>query len=158
MISRNRSVDANDVSKKDVDTHYHELFVDQLKEHLPYFESASKKLPHGFTKCKVAITKKRVQSRFEGIEILSGQCSYCRLDAEVYSADKEIKPFSEEFIQEDEHAPFAEVKHKQPLVYTHIIIGELLTHIDIKFCDGYDTRFRIGAALFNAGFDKSVFD
>jgi len=60
--------------------------------------------------------------------------------------------------KEDESAPFAEVKNKKPLVYTDVNIGDLLNHIDIKFCDAYDTWLRIGAALFNSGFEKSVFD
>ena len=61
-------------------------------------------------------------------------------------------------LSEDENAPFMEVKNEKPLVYTDVNIGDLLNHIDIKFCDAYDTWLRIGAALFNSGFEKSVFD
>jgi len=50
------------------------------------------------------------------------------------------------------------VENKRPLSYTAFNIDELLSHIDIKYCDSYDSWFRIGAALFNSGFDQDVFD
>jgi hypothetical protein len=68
-----------------------------------------------------------------------------------------IKPFSESFIGEG-NAPFAEVKNIKPLVYTKINIAELPNHLDIKFCDAHDSWLQIGEALFNADFDKIVFD
>ena len=85
--------------------------------------------------------------------------NYCRADALVYNADQHLEPQAFwKLIKEDASAPFQEVKKRKPLVYTDVNIGDLLNHIDIEFCDAYDTWLRIGAALFNSGFEKSVFD
>jgi len=46
----------------------------------------------------------------------------------------------------------------QPQAYSKINIGELLEHIDLKYCDQYSDWFRIGAALENLGFSYEVFD
>ena len=84
---------------------------------------------------------------------------YCRADALVYNSDQHLEPQAYwKIIKEDVNAPFQEVKNKKPLVYTDVNIGDLLNHIDIELCDAYDSWLRIGAALFNSGFEKSVFD
>jgi len=153
------AIDTRDFFHIDVDTWDHKLFVEQCKNVCPYFERATKKLPHCFIKANHTVATKRVDTIYKGIEILCGQWSYCRADALLYNADQHLEPQAFwKLIKEDASAPFQEVKNQKPLVYTDVNIGDLLNHIDIEFCDAYDTWLRIGAALFNYGFEKSVFD
>jgi hypothetical protein len=47
---------------------------------------------------------------------------------------------------------------KKPISLPRRQCASLLNHIDVEYCDTYDSWLRIGAALFNSGFSKSVFD
>ena len=96
------AIDTSDVYQIDVDTYDHQDEVAYLKDDFPYFESATKKLPHFFVTCENKIENQRVQSVLEGIEVLTGQWSYCHKNAIVYNSEKEIKNLKEEFFQPKE--------------------------------------------------------
>ena len=85
-------IDTRELFHIDVDTQDHELFVERCKDVCPYFESATKKLPHCFVKANHTVATQRVQTIFKDIEILCGQWSYCRADALVYNADQHLEP------------------------------------------------------------------
>ena len=64
------AIDTRDFFQIDVDTWNHEHFVERCKDVCPYFESASKKLPHCFIKANHAVATKRVQTIYEDMKIL----------------------------------------------------------------------------------------
>ena len=60
-------------------------FLEDAKKTFPYFLSSTKKMPHFlfFNKSKTKENKKRFQSIYEDIEILSGSWSYFPLEGEI---------------------------------------------------------------------------
>ena len=56
------AIDTREFFQIDVDTWDHEEYVERCKDVCPYFESASKKLPHCFIKANNSIPTKRVQT------------------------------------------------------------------------------------------------
>ena len=94
------AIDTKQINHIDVDTFDHEAFVEDVKNRHPYFESARKKLPHAFVKFHNPIEGLRIESVLtQQIEVLSGMWSFCRLDAVVYNADKEIHSLSNSFLK-----------------------------------------------------------
>lgn len=151
------AIDTNLYNQIDVDTDEHFDEVEALKERLPYFLSASKGYPHLFCMFHEPIENNRVQTTFEGIEVLSGQWSYCKSDAVVCNADVIIPHMKNAFIKGNK-SQIDNTVNKQPLSYSKVNIDEVLNHIDIKYCDSYDSWLRICAALVNSGFSFETFD
>jgi P4 family phage/plasmid primase-like protien len=143
--------------------------VEEWKTQWPYYLSASKKLPHFFVRFDEAFENDRVaKTKFEGIEILSGQWGWCHKAAEIFNAEKDI-PMLKKSRWVDEHRvkgashpqPIKDVNrevNKTPLLYTEVEIKNILYHIDVYYCDGYESWFRIGCALYNSGYAQEVFD
>ena len=143
--------------------------VEEWKTQWPYYLSASKKLPHFFVRFDEAFENDRVaKTKFEGIEILSGQWGWCHKAAEIFNAEKDI-PVLKKSRWVDEHRvkgashpqPIKDVNrevNKTPLLYTEVEIKNILYHIDVYYCDGYESWFRIGCALYNSGYAQEVFD
>lgn len=146
--------------------------VEEWKKQWPYYLSASKKLPHFFVRFDEAFENDRVaKTKFEGIEILSGQWGWCPKAAEIYNAEKEI-PVLKKSHWVDEHHQIQDKKapqpqpikgvnkeiNKTPLLYSEVEIKNILENIDVSYCDEYESWFRIGCALYNFGCTQEAFD
>ena len=88
------AIDTRVINHLDVDTNEWDdtPFLISMKEELPHFLSATKRLPHIFCKLAKPIMENRIQlTDYEGIEVLSGQWSFCRTDAIVNNCNAEIR-------------------------------------------------------------------
>ena len=147
-------IDTKNIAQLDIDTQEaHEKSI-QLQDTLPYFNSVRKGLPHYFTHLKnKELHKKRIQlpEINDGMEILNGQVSYASYDFKVYNADKELKemniPVPEQTSTNDNKSFL-----KTDTIY------ELLDMINIEYIDNFNSWIRIGASLYNCGYDIEVFD
>ena len=111
------AIDTKQINHIDVDTFEHEAFVQDMKNRLPYFESARKKLPHVSVKFNDPIEGLRVESVLDKqIEVLSGMWSLCPLDALVYNADKEIGSLSNNFLKTEQDKFIENIANKHDTV------------------------------------------
>ena len=152
------AIDTNKVHQIDVDTDYWDdtLWMAHFKENLPYFLSATKGYPHLFCKFDDPIPTKRAQSQFVDIEVLSGQWSLCRADAEVYNCNLELKSVGNGFLKDNR---IDNTPNRTPLQYSNVTdIADILDHLSPNYCDSYDTWLRVGASLVNSGFKEEDFD
>ena len=88
--SEHIAIDTREVYQIDFDTREHEEVMGAMKEKMPYFESATKKLPHCFVKGTEEQRSKRTLTKYKNVEILSGIWSFCEMKAKVYNAEVEI--------------------------------------------------------------------
>ena len=139
--------------------------VEEWKTRWPYYLSASKKLPHFFVKFDEPFKNDRLgKTKYEGIEILSGQWGWCPKTADIINADKEIPVLRKsDFIDVPYHRPKPiedanKEINKKPLSHSAVKIKDILGKINIQYCDQYESWFRIGCALFNSGCSQDVFD
>jgi len=104
------------------------------------------------------------KTKYEGIEILSGQWGWCPKTADIINADKEIPVLRKsDFIDVPYHRPKPiedanKEINKKPLSHSAVKIKDILGKINIQYCDQYESWFRIGCALFNSGCSQDVFD
>jgi P4 family phage/plasmid primase-like protien len=147
-------IDTKDIAHLDIDTPEAHEKTKQLQETLPYFNSVRKGLPHYFTFLKnKELHKKRIQlPEFDnGIELLNGQVSYASYDFQVYNADKELKEMNIPLPQQ------TKPNDDKSFMKTDTI-HELLDIIDIEYIDNFNSWIRIGASLYNCGYEMEVFD
>lgn len=152
--TKNIWIDTKDVAHLDIDTPEAHEKSKQLQETLPYFNSVRKGLPHYFTFLKhKELHKKRIQlPEFDdGMELLNGQVSYAAYDFQVYNADKELKEMNiaiPNITKADDNKSFMK----------NDMIHELLDIINVEYIDNFNSWIRIGASLYNCGYDMEVFD
>ena len=87
-------IDVSNCHHIDVDIEpkmFGEQLVTKMKETFPYFESVTKKLPHFLVQTNLSQTPQRVQTIYEGIEILSGGWAFCEKDAVIHNAHLPIQ-------------------------------------------------------------------
>ena len=60
----------------------------------PYFKSVSKLKPHYFVKGFLGMNRKRTDTKWENVELLCGQGSYCSKDILVINAEKNILDYT----------------------------------------------------------------
>ena len=153
------AIDTRHIQQIDVDTNQHDDgFVGALKEkNFPYFESMTKTYPHFLVKFNEEIDGNRVQTTYEGIEVLCGQWSFCNKDATIFNPEQEIISISNDIIKkkeikEDNFYPDITLK------YSNTTMKDILDKLSSKYYEEYDYWLRIGAVLFNEGYPKSLFD
>lgn len=101
-------------------------------EHLPYFKSISKGLPHYFLKIK---DKSLSRHNPKGGDLLTGQWSYCLRKNIVYNSENEIKEFS-----------VSDFEERISINKFNSVIKKLKERVD-EF--DYDTWLRICFGIFN---------
>jgi len=146
------AIDTFNVYQIDVDTDLHKKEVEDLKTRYPYFESASKKLPHFFVTSDY-VKKLRIQSKYEGIEVLTGQWSFCSVDAIVHNSDFGIKPIDSEFFLSSESKPSLSGESK-PSVKTECsydILEKVVMGLPILSFEAYNDWFVVVCAIVSTG-------
>ena len=88
------ALDTKEVYQIDFDTRERVQEMEKLKGVCPYFESTTKGLPHCFIKSETTAMRNRYATKWEKVELLCGQWSYCPKEAEIYNAEKQIPEFS----------------------------------------------------------------
>ena len=85
------AIDTNIIQQIDIDTENIPAHYEELKDTFPYFNSATKQLPHFFVKIMKdeLINKGNRIVPEPNIDILNGQWSYCLKDNIVYNANAE---------------------------------------------------------------------
>jgi P4 family phage/plasmid primase-like protien len=152
------AIDTTEVAQIDVDTTDHKEKVKSLTDNYPYFKSVGKGLPHIFMKMENPPTCSRFQTKYEGIEVLTKQWSYCNKNAIVLNAENDIPNISYDAIRaEPTKKEQIECNNTYVVNEQTVDIDEMLTHIRQCDCDVYDPWWKIGNALFNSGYDESVF-
>ena len=81
-------VDTSKVNQIDVDGDF------DPKIDTPYFKSVTKQKPHYFVKGFLGLNKKRTDTKWENVELLCGQGSYCSKDILVINAEKNILDYT----------------------------------------------------------------
>jgi len=79
------AIDTSEYYHIDFDTREFKDIREKICKDAPYFLSSSKKLPHVFIKPDEKLDLMRVQTKYEGIEILSGTWSYAPIKTEVFN-------------------------------------------------------------------------
>lgn len=141
--------------------------LSSVKSTFPYYESITKKLPHAFFISDTQLPN-RTQTVLKDVEILANSFSFCKKDAIIYNTndtqipthniDKLIKQKTERtkrpIIHEDEK------KYADTVFYNNNIedVKAFLDIIDVKHIDNYDSWYKLGSAIFNCGYHKSIFD
>ena len=154
----NIGIDTTDIAQIDVDTFEHKETVKTLTDIMPHFLSMRQQLPHLFVKLKNKPSSHRFQTRHNGIEVLNKQWSYCNKNAIVYNADIEIPTIDYNDICQPESKSEKKESTKKYIPNDTIVdIDILLSHLRPCECDNFDSWWKIGNALFNSGYDKSVY-
>ena len=147
-------MDTTDVQHIDIDSEEaHQKYL-KAKEQHPYFLSVRKGLPHYFFNLTdKSRHQKRVQLDFihKDMEILNGQVSYASMDFKVYNPDKEIQEVDVPLPEQTQH------NDNKSFMKTDTIY-ELLDIISVDYIDNFNTWIRLGASLYNCGYDMEVFD
>ena len=85
------AMDTREYYHLDFDTKEFKDVREDICKSAPYFLSSTKKLPHVFIKPDEPLDLMRVQTKYDGIEILSGSWSYCPVDCKVHNHDIPIQ-------------------------------------------------------------------
>jgi phage/plasmid-associated DNA primase len=97
------ALDTREIYQIDVDTEEIPEKLVRMMDKIPYFLSASKKLPHFLIKSETKVEQKRYLTKLKNVELLCGQWSFCHKNAEIYNEREEIpKVGLESLIQENE--------------------------------------------------------
>jgi len=80
-------IDTRIINQVDVDGDF------DPKIETPYFKSVSKQNPHYFVKGFQGLKRKRVDTKWNDVELLCGQGSYASKDLEIFNAGFDIKDF-----------------------------------------------------------------
>jgi len=145
------AIDTKQINHIDVDTYEYEFFVEDIKERLPYFLSARKKLPHAFVTFRDHIESLRTKSNLtDDIEVLSGMWSFCRLDAVVYNADKAIDPISNSFLKPKKDKFIENMANKHDAV-SFDKLKFVVDNLEWKQFDDYECWFSIINAIVHTG-------
>lgn len=92
----------------------------------PYFQSITKKSPHYFIKGFYGFSKKRSPTKWEDVELLSGQGSYAHKSCKVFDSEKNIKDYCGRV---DEILKGDEITKKRVNSALNSNIGDSLNHI-----------------------------
>lgn len=85
------AMDTSEYYHIDFDTNEFKELRENICKDAPYFLSSSKKLPHVFIKPDEKLDLMRVQTKYDGIEILSGTWSYAPVKTKVYNHEIPIQ-------------------------------------------------------------------
>ena len=150
------AIDTRHVQQIDIDSEEgRDRCLPLLDEH-PYFLSASKRLPHIFTKLEDSgkFGKRFTWSEIDPqVEILNGQWSWCDVDAEVYNSETVIQTLT--IIAPTKSKKFDNLTFEYSCSQSVLVLLEL---INKKYIDDYNSWWRIGTALFNCGYSFELFD
>ena len=119
-------------------------FVESLSSVLPYYRSLTKmRGKHIFFTTDDKIIKNRIQTKFEDIEVLSGQWSWARKDTIIYNNDCESYHLNDlTFLESHENiSSDSGISDDEPANHTEL--GDILDNIDIKYIDNYDSWSKI---------------
>lgn len=88
-------IDTRTIHQLDIDDPNMPQDIKDYMNSVPYFESATKKLPHFFFKSDAAPTKNKIlRNGNDKHEFLTGNWSFCRKDAVVHNSDADIPTWS----------------------------------------------------------------
>ena len=133
-------------------------FVEELKQNVPYFPSISKRNPHFIMNKNDQLPKKnRIQTKFEDIEILSGQWSWFKIDDKIINAERKLTPIDEGIIEDikPKNKQTKQSKSCEKSVSNQVTkkvtedLKILVNMIDIKYINEYDTWTKLVWALHN---------
>ena len=150
-------MDTKNIAHLDVDSveaHEKTKGFFQEEEQMPYFNSVRKGLPHYFIQLKDKEqhgARVQLPSIHKDLEVLNGQVSYASMDFKVYNADKELAWY-------EVPLPNQTKSNDNKSFLKTDTIYELLDIIDTEYIDNYNSWIRIGACLYNCGYDMEVFD
>jgi len=111
-------------------------FLEGVKKGMPYYKSISKGLPHAFFISTKPLTK-RTQTIYKDIEILANSFSYCKKDAKIYNADKEILEMDITKLIQNEKQPTLIKKEEFNLDSIEPYLNKMGFH-NIKWKNDYD--------------------
>lgn len=145
--------DTNEVHVIDVDlveNMFEAEMIERMKTRMPYYESASKGLPHFLFKSKEKLST-RMQTKYEGIEILAGGWAYSKKDAQVYNIELGIPELDIRNIVETREAK--EVKMKQKKV-AYEQLERVVNGIDGTRSHMYDEWRNVVFAIMQTGIEN----
>jgi len=149
------ALDTTDFYQLDFDTTDHPDAMEKLTEVCPYFESSTKQLPHCFIKSKTAASQKRYMTKWEGIELLSGQWSYCPKEANIYNGDKEIPEFSVESIVHkvhEENIKGSSIRPNNSIDFN--ALSTVVSSLNTERCENYNDWLTVIFAVIKTGHDN----
>lgn len=151
------AIDTSQYYHIDFDTQDYPLVQEGVCSKAPYFLSASKKLPHVFIKPTQTIDKKRIQTIYTGIELLTGQWSYANINTKVHNAEIEIQNVDIDKLVHTEQKSKLD-NHTFYDGHSPENIKQILDIIAIKYIDDFDSWRAIGSGLYNTGYEFETFD
>ena len=128
-------------------------FVESLERALPYYRSLTKmRGKHIFFKSDKKMTKKRIQTKFEDIEVLSGQWAWARKDTIMYNDDCEDYVLGDIGFLEESQNQAVSINtpgqgEQEPC--NHVELGDILDNINIEYIDEYDSWSKMVWGLMN---------
>lgn len=147
-------IDTTNIQQIDIDS---KEAYDEVHSHFakfPHFLSVRKGLPHYFFTLENSNEfgkRFKVPEIHDDIDILNGQVSYAPADFTVENYTAEINSLSIRI-------PKSKTDHNNKTFLKTECINELLDIIDSKYVDDFMSWIKIGAALYNCGYSRELFD
>jgi hypothetical protein len=146
------ALDTSEFYQLDFDTTDHPIEMEKLTQVCPYFESSTKCLPHCFIKSNTTARQKRYMTKWQGIELLSGQWSYCPKNAHIHNSEKDIPEFSVDSIVHQVHDKEHKVSSVRPNnTIDFNTLSTVVSSLSPARCDNYDDWLTIVFAIIKTG-------